>query len=802
MRPLFVYVAAAVVTTWPLAWHPTTLLGAPVGPGDPYLNLWILGWGMQAILSNPASLLTGRVFDANIFHPAAGTLAYSDHLLLQSAVMAPLFAVTHDVVLCYNVLLLASLVASALAMHLFVRSVIGTTGGAYLAGLAWGFGSYRFAHLLHLQLQSLYFLPLAFLFLHRLVAGWRRHDAVALGILAALQAVSSVYYGVIGAIGLACAAVPLTYVAGRRGLAVIGRRFLLAAIVGAVLVAPMAAVYWRVQQTEGFGRNLYEASRNAAYGDSYAQVPAGNVLYGRTGWLRHPETVDAASPPHTGPERELFPGLVILALAVVGIWLGWRGDGRPLVLALGVLVAVGFVLSLGPDGIRPLYAALHRYMFGFQAIRAPARFAVLVMFGLCGLGALGWRELSARAHRAEVMSVSRVVAAVLLACAALEWMHVPVALAGAPTQHTDVGDWLRRQSGPGAVVVLPIGLDIESTPAMVQSLEHRRPLLNGYSGQRPAFYASLVDALVAFPSDDALLALHESGVRFVVAREAVAADAVRAPSPLVERARFADATIYELQWTPETEARLTRPAITVPAPPGRIPFHAGELARYAVAWGGAGMDVAAGEVTIRVDPGPGSRLSAYRFVIEADTAPWMSRFFEARDRFVTSATGELLPRVHEREQHEGSRHATRAFVFDHAAGVVRQGASVDQAQGERAVALPLAPYARDALTALFYARTLELRPGRRYELPINEAGRSLKLEFAVAARETITVQGRAVESVRLMPTIHQQVQRRQPVTATLWLSVDPRHVPLALEVEAGFGRVRAELIGYHAGVLY
>ena len=125
---------------------------------------------MQAVIGHPLSILDGTVFNANIFHPAAGTLAYSDHLLLQSVLLAPLYAITHNVVLCYNVLLIASLVASALAMHLFVRAVIGTESGAYLAGLAWGFGSYHFAHLIHLQLQSLYFLPLTFLFLHRVIA--------------------------------------------------------------------------------------------------------------------------------------------------------------------------------------------------------------------------------------------------------------------------------------------------------------------------------------------------------------------------------------------------------------------------------------------------------------------------------------------------------------------------------------------------------------------------------------------------------------------------------------------------------
>ena len=73
--PLLAYLTAAVVATWPLLLHPRALLGAPSGAGDPYLNLWILGWGMQAILSNPASVFTGAVFDANMFYPATGTLA-------------------------------------------------------------------------------------------------------------------------------------------------------------------------------------------------------------------------------------------------------------------------------------------------------------------------------------------------------------------------------------------------------------------------------------------------------------------------------------------------------------------------------------------------------------------------------------------------------------------------------------------------------------------------------------------------------------------------------------------------------
>ncbi len=56
-------------------------------------------------------------------------------------------------------------------MHALVRTVTGSTPAAFAAGLAWACWPYRTAHLLHIQLQALYLMPLALLCLHRVVAG-------------------------------------------------------------------------------------------------------------------------------------------------------------------------------------------------------------------------------------------------------------------------------------------------------------------------------------------------------------------------------------------------------------------------------------------------------------------------------------------------------------------------------------------------------------------------------------------------------------------------------------------------------
>ena len=783
------YAAAAVLFTWPLAAAPFTRLFAPVGPGDPYLNLWILGWDLGAIGRDWLSLVDGRIFDANIFFPAAGTLAYSDHLILPALLAWPLWGATGNLTLCYNALLFLSWWGSAVAMYLFARSVTGSRAGALLAGLAWGFWPFRPAHLLHLQLQSLYFLPLAFLFLHRVVAARRRRDAVLLGAMAALQAMASVYWGVIGSAGLAAAAVALLATAGR-WRALIARRLALAAVVGAVLIAPAVWPYWQAQRREGFSRNLYEASQHAATPAAYLRVPPGNLLYGTTGVLRPGQPPDR----HSGPEQELFPGLVLAGLAVFGAWRGWRTDARPLVAAMAAVAATGFVLSLGPDGVRALYASLHRLVFGFDAIRAPARFGVLPAFGLSLLAALAIRELR-QPRGAAPFRGARVAVPVLAALAALEYVNVPLPSVAAPPASTPVGRWLAGAEGPGAVLYLPLDADAGNTAAMVASLEHRRPIVNGYSGQRPSFFMGLVDVLNRLPSAEALWSLRDLGVRFVVSPGPLAAAPGGERGPLVERARFPGAVVYELRWTPEAEAAVPRPDPPPPPPPGPIPFGASERAAFDVMWlSGVALGLPAGEAVVtarRLDPSAASPAPGSRFhlTVELRTAPWVSRFFEAHDRLETWVDGALLPLRREEHLREGRRVVDRAIVFDHEARTLREG---------EGPAMPLARGARDALAAFLYARTLPLAPGFAADVPLVEGSRRYTVSVAAHGVETIEVRGRRVEALRLAPRVSASGGRQRTLSVTLFTTPDARRVPLLLLIDAGFGSFRLELTRYDA----
>ena len=791
VRAAGVYLIAAVILTWPLAIKFTTHLGAVEGAGDPFLNVWILGWGMQAWLSDPMSVLDGRVFNANIFHPAPGTLTFSDHLLLQSLVLAPVYAITGSLTLCYNVLLIGSLALSGLAMHALARGITGSDRAAFIAGLAWACWPYRTAHLLHLQLQSLYFLPLALLALHRLAAARKWRDAILAGVLAALQAISSVYYGVMTAVALAVAALALAWTTGQWRARRFWARVLTAGVVGAVLVAPVAWPYWVTQQREGFGRNRFEAVGNSATLQSYTQVPHENLLYGASGWLL-PRQPRGGERDRRNNEHQQFPGIVLLAVAVLGAVRGWRTDAWPAVTTAIALAVTGVVLSLGPEGAPALYEWVSDLVFGFHAIRAPARFAVIAMLGLCLLAAVGVARSRWRTPAAAVIAVLMMA----------EYVNAPITrLPGAPAGGSAADRWLRDQQDAGAVLYLPLSLDKDNSMFMVRSLAHRRPIVNGYSGQRPAFFTSVADAFADPVSIDARATLKELDVRYVVSPEPLAI-ADRADSPFIERETFGDETVYEVVWTETSEAALEELEVAAPPPPGPVPFRVGETATYSVQWLTGPLDLPAGTITLSVvtadaaDAGVGGAPPAWVFEANAETAAWVSRFFEARDRFRTSASPGLMPLMHQRFLREGRRVVDRAFAYDHEGRHVRSADTAASARDDGGMALPLAAHARDSLSALWYVRSLPLAAGTVFEMPINEAGRNITATVTVSAPEMVEAFGADQPAFRVEPRLTTRLQRRQAIDTTIWIGADARRVPLAAEITAGFGRLRLKLVDY------
>ena len=158
---LFLYALLTGLLLYPLPGHLATGL-CEEQSGDPLLQIWAVQWNIHKLTTS----LTDY-FDANIFYPYPNTFAYHDHLFGLALLGLPIFLLTRNPILTYNALLLLSFILAAYGMYLLCREMTRSEAAALLAGDIFGFLPYRFAHLAHLNLLSIHWLPFCLLFLTR-----------------------------------------------------------------------------------------------------------------------------------------------------------------------------------------------------------------------------------------------------------------------------------------------------------------------------------------------------------------------------------------------------------------------------------------------------------------------------------------------------------------------------------------------------------------------------------------------------------------------------------------------------------
>ena len=289
------YAALTIAFTWPLG--AGLARDVPSDFGDPLLNAWILAWD--------ATHLGRGWWNANIFHPHRFALAYSEHLLPQAIQIVPVYALTKNPILCYNLLFLSTFVLSGLGMFLLARELTGARAAAFVAGLAFAFAPYRIASLPHLQVLSSAWMPFA-LFGFRRYFETGRWRALAGGSAAwVAQNLSCGYYL------LFFSPVILIYIGWELAIRRAGWRTLVQVAAAlacvALATAPFALPYLQLREL-GFGpRPIAEIERFSA--DVYAYVTADENL-------RLLGSVVRAWPKAEG---SLFPGFTITVLALLGV---------------------------------------------------------------------------------------------------------------------------------------------------------------------------------------------------------------------------------------------------------------------------------------------------------------------------------------------------------------------------------------------------------------------------------------------------------------------------------------------------
>jgi len=519
-------------------------------------------------------------------------LAYSEHFLPQALQVLPIYLVTKNPILCYNLVFLSTFALSGLGMFLFARELTGSREGAFVAGLAYAFAPYRVASLPHLQVLSSAWLPFVLFGFRRYFSTGKSGPLVGAVIAWVVQNLSCGYYF------LYFSPVIALYVAWEitvRRLWTNAR--VLTAITAAcaataVLTVPFVLPYLALRDLGFNPRGPREVDRFAADVYSYLTAAPNLRVWG---------TIARAWPK---AESTLFPGITVVALAAVALQRAWRearfaawftaaavaakvmvlallfgwtlrlpmlqitSVGRTVLVAAALALAAlassrevrsamrrwlerpaailtlitvfGAVMSLGTrisaKGRVVLesapYGLFYRFVPGFDGLRVPSRFGMVVAFGLAALAALGVAAIRDERRRTRLALLAGALIAV-------EFLAIPLPINGNSTTYERPGLAPLRNSidagtgappvyrfvaslaAPAAILELPLGEPAFDIRYMFYSTLHWKPLVNGYSGGAPADYALLDTRLqdVSTQPDRAWRALVDSKATHVIVHE-------------------------------------------------------------------------------------------------------------------------------------------------------------------------------------------------------------------------------------------------------------------------------------------
>ncbi len=609
------YFLITAVLGIPLLRSPTARL--PSDLADPVLNTWILWWNTQALP------LTERWWNPPAFYPTPDILAYSEHLLGLTPFFTPVYWLSGNPVLAYNVTFLLTFPLSGLAAYLLCRELTGRRDAAWLAGLAFAFAPYRMDQLAHLQVLASFWMPLALLGLHRYLRVGDVRWLALFGVATSMQGLTNGYFLAFFPVLVMLWVFWFTPNEGWwRKVGAVG----LTGVLAALPALPILLRYQRVHDALGLRRTAMEIEGYSADLTGLLSGSTHLTLWGGFDWFHQ-------------AEGQLFPGLtVVVLMGIVLLRVRWWPPGpEPIVLrVIRVVVTttaalftagLAYRFAVGPWELAPLgwkvamnrpdqaipqtvlacVVALVLSPAGAWAYRrhSPFAFYLLATFllGVLAMGPhptvmgtsimthspyLGLMQLPgfdglrvparfwmlavvclsallgisyARLVRPDLRRGGVVFGVVAVGILLDGWVTLPTV--PAPRRSAILDD---RARGP--VLELPLGWRDDDVAAMLRTAHHGQPVVNGHSGYVAPHYGALAYGL-GHSREQLLHELGALGVEHIridrTNDDAPHYESLVASSPALRLvAETGTESLYEFRETPVTEAPFVADGSAIP----------------------------------------------------------------------------------------------------------------------------------------------------------------------------------------------------------------------------------------------
>jgi len=212
------------------------------------------------------------------------------------------------------------------------------------------------------------------------------------------------------------------------------------------------------------------------------------------------------------------------------------------------------------------------------------------------------------------------------------------------------------------------------------------------------------------------------------------------------------------------------PPLAKPGPNYRLPF--GQTYVYAAEW----RVFNAGTATLRVERAG----QEARIVGTADATGSVAVLYHVHDTFEAFLDPtSLCSRNISKHAEEGVRRVDTNITFDYQ----RNKAVLEQKnlvkKDSRHEEHDISGCVTDVVSAIYYAGTFPLQPGKTYSFPLNNGGATVSVDLHVEAREQIKTPAGTFYAVRVRPEASSGLLKDKG-RIWIWYSDDAAHIPLQM----------------------
>ncbi len=302
------FLGLTILMTWPWILH---LRDHASDAGDPYLVSWTLWWDFFQTFHDPLNL-----FHGNVFYPMQYSLAFSEHNYGIALPFFPLFALGVRPLTVHGLATLLGFALAGYGTFRLTRTLTGSTGAAWVAGIAYAFVPYRFGELPHLPYLSSGWIPILLEALVLFVRERTRRRAAWLGAAFFMNGLAVVHWLILTLIPLAATGLTLAFrneaVRDRAGL----KRGALALGIAGIALLPFLIPYQRAASLYGYSRGETEVRAMSALPKDWLEMgPWNRTWRGFSVW-----------PPSN---QRLFPGLLLFLLPLAAVLLTRAAPNAP-----------------------------------------------------------------------------------------------------------------------------------------------------------------------------------------------------------------------------------------------------------------------------------------------------------------------------------------------------------------------------------------------------------------------------------------------------------------------------------------